>query len=85
MKGGFVGLAYFTGVVISASGLTSLPQGRVFAQAPNQMHIIGVGMAGGLFGASWTPALRALLWPGLRMSDPLPPKGYYFCLFVHKK
>ena len=37
-------------------------------------------MAGGLFGASWSPPLRALLWPQVRNSDPPPPKGDHYGL-----
>ena len=41
MKGSIIGAAYFLGVIISGSGLSSLHQMKPFAQAPNQMHIIG--------------------------------------------
>ena len=41
MKGSIIGAAYFLGVIISGSGLTNLHQMKPFAQAPNQMHIIG--------------------------------------------
>ena len=37
-------------------------------------------MVGGLFGASWSPPLRALLWPQVRNSDPPPPKGDHYGL-----
>ena len=30
--------------------------------APNQFHIIGVGIAGGLFGSFWLKPLKSLLW-----------------------
>ena len=41
MKGSIIGAAYFLGVIISGSGLSNLHQIKPFAQAPNQMHIIG--------------------------------------------
>ena len=82
MKGGLVGAAYLIGVIIAAGGLTSIPQGRAFALAPNQLHIIGLGMAGGVFGAAWSSPLRALIWPSVRISDPPPPKGDHYGLYV---
>ena len=82
MKGGLVGAAYLIGVIISAGGITTIPQGQAFALAPNQLHIIGLGMAGGLFGASWCPPLRALIWPKVRISDPPPPKGDHYGLYI---
>ena len=35
---------------------------QIFVTAPNQFHIIGVGIAGGLFGSFWMKPLKSLLW-----------------------
>ena len=41
IKGCIIGVAYLVGVIIAAGGVATIPQGKAFALAPNQFHIIG--------------------------------------------
>ena len=56
-------MAYLFGVLIASGGFSFIPSNKIFAQAPNQLHIIGIGCAGGLFGATWIKPLKMLLKP----------------------
>ena len=66
--------------MIAAGGMSSIPPSRILVQAPNQMHIIGVGIFAGFFGALWLKPLKSLLWPNYRLGDVPAPRGRHYGL-----
>lgn len=67
-----MGAAYLVGLVVAAGGH------EAFASAPNQLHLIGLGSAGGIFGAAWSHPLKALFWP----DDEFVPSRHKYGLTV---